>query len=318
MEYESSDAYFKRVFGKKMFRLSLDVGMTCPNRDGTVGTGGCIFCSANGSGDFAAHRESSLSEQLEAAKQRIRGKLPKSGAPYGYLAYFQSFTNTYAPIDRLRRLFSEAISHPEIEGLIIATRPDCLPEETLALLVRLQEQKPVFVELGFQTAKAETVSYINRCYPNSVFAHAVLELHKRNLPVTVHCILGLPYETYEDMLETVTYVCSLPIHGIKLQLLHVLRGTPLASDYPRLLADHAFCCMEQDAYLDIVLRLIQHIPAHIVIHRLTGDGPKAQLIAPLWSGNKKGILNALQKEMKLRNIKQGELSCKPNRSCFTN
>lgn len=318
MGYESSDAYFKRVFGKKMFRLSLDAGMTCPNRDGTLGTGGCIFCSANGSGDFAARKEGSLSEQLETAKQRIHGKLPKNGAPYGYLAYFQSFTNTYAPVDRLQRLFSETISHPEIEGLIIATRPDCLPEETLALLARLREQKPVFVELGFQTAKSETISYINRCYPNSVFAHAVLELNKRNLPVTVHCILGLPYETYEDMLETVTYVCSLPIHGIKLQLLHVLRGTPLASDYPRLLADHAFCCMERDAYLDIVLRLIQHIPAHIVIHRLTGDGPKAQLIAPLWSGNKKGVLNALQKEMKLRNIKQGELSCKPNRSCFTN
>lgn len=318
MGYESSDAYFKRVFGKKMFRLSLDAGMTCPNRDGTVGTGGCIFCSANGSGDFAARKEGSLSEQLEAAKQRIRGKLPKNGAPYGYLAYFQSFTNTYAPVERLQHLFSETISHPEIEGLIIATRPDCLPEETLALLTRLQEQKPVFVELGFQTAKAQTISYINRCYPNSVFAHAVLRLHERNIPVTVHCILGLPYETYEDMLATVTYVCSLPIHGIKLQLLHVLRGTPLASDYPRLLADHAFCCMEQDAYLAIVLRLLKHIPDHIVIHRLTGDGPKAQLIAPLWSGNKKGVLNALQKEMKLQNVKQGELSCKQNHSCSTN
>lgn len=313
--FYSADEYFKETFGKKMFRLSLDGGMTCPNRDGTAGYGGCTFCSALGSGDFAARKADTVSAQIEAAKTQVQKKLPKNGAPYGYLAYFQSFTNTYAPVHYLEQLFTEALDHPEIEGLFIGTRPDCLPEEVLNLLFVLSKKKPVYVELGLQTSKKESVSYINRCYDNSVFETAVRALHERGIPVIVHCILGLPDETLNDMQATIDYVCSLPVHGIKLQLLHILKGTRLAADYERSGNTQTFFCMERSAYFKTIATLLPRIPAHIVIYRLTGDGPKSLLLAPLWSADKKRVQNDLHKLLKEKNIIQGgtTTSCNPMR-----
>lgn len=312
--FYSADEYLKETFSKKMFRLSLDGGMTCPNRDGSAGYGGCTFCSAKGSGDFAEQRSSTVSEQITAAKAQVRNKLPKNGAPFGYLAYFQSYTNTYAPVEYLRMLFTETIRHPEVEGLFIGTRPDCLPEPVLELLTELSKEKPVYVELGLQTTKAESIAYINRCYDNSVFEDAVRRLHARSIPVIVHCILGLPYETLEDMQHTIDYIVSLPVHGIKLQLLHILKGTRLADDYETLCRNHAFACMDRTAYLNTVTALLSRIPSHIVIYRLTGDGPRSLLIAPTWSTDKKRVQNDLRKELKERTIIQGGTTplCNPN------
>ena len=305
--YLGADEYFKKTFGKKMFRLSLDGGMTCPNRDGNISYGGCTFCSASGSGDFAAKRQLTVAAQIEAAKQQVAAKLPKNGAPYGYLAYFQSFTNTYAPVDYLEKLFTETISHPEIEGLFIGTRPDCLPDEVLSLLKKLNGIKPVYIELGLQTANESTSALINRGYPNSVFENAVLRLQNAGIPVIVHCILGLPFENQLDMERTIDYICSLPIHGIKLQLLHILKGTKLAGDYEELCKKQAFACMQRESYLDTVVSLVKRIPPHIVIYRLTGDGPRRLLIAPEWSTDKKKVHNDLHKK-----LKESNLTCNPN------
>lgn len=312
--FYSADEYLKETFGKKMFRLSLEGGKTCPNRDGSAGYGGCIFCSAAGSGDFAQGRNGTISEQIEEAKTQVKNKLPKNGAPFGYVAYFQSFTSTYAPVEYLEQLFTETLRHPEIEAVFIGTRPDCLPAPVLDLLSRLSKEKPVYVELGLQTSKKESVAYINRCYDNTVFENAVKELDARRIPVIVHCILGLPYETLEDMQRTIDYVCALPVHGIKLQLLHILKGTRLATDYNRLDDSNAFACMEREAYLDTVAALIARIPKNIVLYRLTGDGPRNLLIAPLWSTDKKKIQNDLQRLLKEKNIVQGGNlpPCNPN------
>lgn len=312
--FYSADEYLKQTFGKKMFRLSLDAGTTCPNRDGTLGTGGCVFCSASGSGDFAEKCGTTVSGQIEAAKKQVSKKLPKNGAPFGYLAYFQSYTSTYAPVEKLRPLFTEAIMHPEIEALYIGTRPDCLPSEILDLLAELVKIKPVYVELGLQTVKESSIAYINRCYDNTVFENAVHTLHTLGIPVIVHCILGLPYETLSDMERTIDFVCSMPVHGIKLQLLHVLKGTGLALDYEMLLSDHAFCCMDKDAYISTLAKLLPRIPSDVVIYRLTGDGPKSLLIAPAWSTDKKRVYNDIQKELTEKNIIQGGSTppCSPN------
>ena len=312
--FYSANEYFRETFGKKIFRLSLDAGTTCPNRDGTKGTDGCRFCSAKGSGDFAAGQEATVYSQIEVAKAQVKNKLPKNGAPYGYVAYFQSFTGTYAPVSYLEQLFTQALEHPDIEGLFIGTRPDCLPEPVLQLLSALAKIKPVYIELGLQTTKPSSVEYINRCYNNSVFEQAVLSLHARNIPVIVHCILGLPYESLEDMQHTIDYICALPIHGIKLQLLHVLKGTGLASDYETLLQNRAFYCMERASYFHVLETLLPRIPSHIVIYRLTGDGPRNLLLAPAWSTDKKRIQNELKKELQTKNINQGGHfpSCNPN------
>ncbi len=301
----SADEYFKQTFGKKMFRLSLDGGMTCPNRDGKVGIGGCAFCSTSGSGDFAQKCITSIANQIESAKTQVVKKLPKNGAPYGYVAYFQSFTNTYATIDYLRFLFMETIQHPDIEALFIGTRPDCLPESVLSLLSELTTIKPVYIELGLQTTKQESIRYINRCYENSVFETAVINLHKRNIPIIVHCILGLPFETLADMEQTIDYICSFPVHGIKLQLLHILKGTKLEQDYQMLCEQQAFYCINRDTYLETLLTLLERIPSNIVIYRLTGDGPRHLLIAPLWSTDKKRIQNDFRKLLQDRQIQQG-------------
>ena len=301
MHYYSLNDYCRETFGHKLYKLSLDGGMTCPNRDGKIGTGGCIFCSEEGSGEFAEKSCPDISLQIENAKKRVEHK-NKNGK---YIAYFQSFTNTYASADYLEDIFTRAINHPDIEVLSVATRPDCLGEDVLKLLEKLNGIKPVWVELGFQTSNEQSGEYIGRGYDNSVFENAVKNLNAIGIKVVAHIILGLPYETYDDMKNSVKFVCDCGIWGIKLHLLHVLRGARLEKEY----ADGKFRCMEEEEYLDIVCRLLGIIPENIVIHRLTGDGDKRRLIAPLWSGNKREVLNSLNTMLREKNIIQGS-QCK--------
>lgn len=298
--YYSLDYYLKETFGTKVYKLALDGGMTCPNRDGTVGTGGCIFCSAGGSGDFAAKRDISIRAQVDAAKMRVAKKMP-AAADGPYIAYFQSYTNTYAPLPYLESLFTEAISLPEICALSIGTRPDCLPDETVELLARLNQIKPVWVELGLQTIHEKTAEFIRRGYPLSVFEDAYRRLKAAGLTVIVHVILGLPDETKEDMLDTVRYLADLHIDGIKLQLLHVLKGTDLDVIYQ----SGAFRTMELEEYLELVGDCLKLLPQDIVIHRVSGDGPKSILTAPLWSGNKRLVLNSMAKYFRENEVWQG-------------
>lgn len=298
--YYSLDFYLKETFGKKVYKLALDGGMTCPNRDGTLGSGGCIFCSAGGSGDFAAKRDLSIRAQVDAAKTRVAKKMP-AAADGPYIAYFQSYTNTYAPLPYLKGLFTEAISLPEICALSIGTRPDCLPDETIDLLSDLNKEKPVWVELGLQTIHEKTAELIRRGYPLSVFEDTYRRLKSAGLTVIVHVILGLPGETKEDILQTIRYLAELKIDGIKLQLLHVLKGTDLDTLYQ----SGAFSVMELDEYLELVGDCLKLLPQDIVIHRLSGDGAKSLLTAPIWSGNKRLVLNSMAKYLKENRICQG-------------
>lgn len=298
--YHSLDFYLKEAFGKKVYKLALDGGMTCPNRDGTVGTGGCIFCSEGGSGDFAARRGLSVRDQVNRAKERVSGKIDAENGLY--IAYFQSYTNTYAPVSYLERLFSEAISLPEICALSVGTRPDCLPDETIRLLSRLNREKPVWVELGLQTIHEKTAEFIRRGYPLSVFDDSYRRLKEAGLTVVVHVILGLPGETREDMLDTVRYLAGIPVDGIKLQLLHVLKGTDLDVLYRA----GAFSTLELSEYLELIGECLKLLPPETVIHRLSGDGPKSLLTAPLWSGNKRLVLNSIARYLKENGIWQGQ------------
>lgn len=285
MEYYSLNQYLKDTFGEKVYKIALDGGFTCPNRDGRIGTEGCIFCSGSGSGDFAGDRRDSITAQIEKGKERLKGKL--SGGKY--IAYFQAFTNTYAPAERLKKLYREAIRHPEVVALSIATRPDCLPEEVLNLLQELNQMKPVWVELGLQTIHERTAAYIRRGYPLTVYDDAVRNLKELGLTVITHVILGLPGETEEDMKATVRYVGESGSDGIKLQLLHVIRGTDLEKEYQ----EGKFSVLEMDEYVRLVADCIALLPEGMVIHRMTGDGDKKTLVAPLWSMDKKRVLNAL-------------------------
>ncbi len=287
MKYYSLNNYLKDTFGKKVYKVSLNAGFTCPNRDGKIDTRGCIFCSKGGSGDFAESAKLPITEQIEQGKKRLEKKI-KDGK---YIAYFQAFTNTYAPVDVLREKFFEAIEHKDIVALSIATRPDCLSGEVLALLNELNEIKPVFVELGLQTIHEKSAEYIRRGYTLDVYDEAVTNLRKIGINIVVHIILGLPYETKQDMLETVDYVCRSKINGIKLQLLHVIKNTDLEKDYK----NGKFETLDFEQYLDIIKACVDIIPDNIVIHRLTGDGAKKDLIAPLWSADKKKVLNAINK-----------------------
>lgn len=289
MEYLSFNKYLKDKFGQKVYKISLDGGFTCPNRDGKTGTRGCIFCSKGGSGDFAESREMSITEQIENGKKRVEKKI-KSGK---YIAYFQAFTNTYAPVEILRQKYEEAINHPDIVALSIATRPDCLGDDVLRLLDEMNKIKPVFVELGLQTIHKKSAKYIRRGYDLSVYDKAVRDLKKIGVNVVVHVILGLPNESENDMLETVKYVCESGANGIKLQLLHVIDGTDLAKDYEKGL----FKTLEFDEYVNLIVKCVKIIPKDIIIHRLTGDGAKKDLIAPLWSADKKRVLNAINKAL---------------------
>lgn len=287
MEYYSLNKYLRERFGCKVYKISINGGFTCPNRDGTLGKRGCIFCSAGGSGDFAQDPKLSITEQIEKGKELVKNKI-KSGK---YIAYFQAFTNTYAPLPVLRKKFTEALNHPDIVMLSVATRPDCLPGEVIELLKELNSIKPISVELGLQTIHEKSAEYIRRGYKLDCYDRAVRQLKDAGLEVVCHIILGLPGESKSDMLESVDYACKSGIDGIKLQLLHVLRGTDLAKDYEA----GKFKALTFDEYLDIIRDCLKIIPNNIVIHRLTGDGAKKDLIAPLWSADKKRVLNAISK-----------------------
>lgn len=277
--------YCREHFGKKLYKLSLDGGFTCPNRDGTKGTRGCIFCSAAGSGDFA-ERGGDIDEQIENAKKRVAAK-NKDG---GYIAYFQSFTNTYAPVDRLRELFLPVITRPDIDVLSIATRPDCLGDDVTALLTELNAIKPVWVELGLQTTRPQSVEFIRRGYETPVYDDAVRRLKAAGLYVITHMIIGLPGETVGDMKETVRHIVGCGSDGIKLQLLHVLTDTDLYEHW----RNGEFDVIGPDEYLAVLSELLRLLPPGMAVHRLTGDGSKRTLAAPLWSADKKRVLNSIR------------------------
>ncbi len=299
--YYSLDAYCKNTYGHKCYKIALNAGMTCPNRDGTLGQRGCIFCSAGGSGEFAVSGEN-ITSQIISGKQKFGVK--KIGEHY--IVYFQAYTNTYAPIPYLHKIFTEALNEPQICGISIATRPDCLGGDVLALLTELKDMYPnkfIWVELGLQTIHENTAAYIRRGYKLDCFETALNQLRKIQLPVIVHVILGLPGETDEHIYQTVRYLNEKNIFGIKLQLLHVLEGTDLADDYRCGL----FRTYEKDEYLDILVHCLELLSPEIVVHRVTGDGPKDILIAPKWSLNKRDILNSLHKKMKENNTYQGRL-----------
>lgn len=283
--------YCRQQFGQKLYKLSLDGGMTCPNRDGMLDTRGCIFCSAGGSGDFTPNRNKPIEEQINEAKEKVSAKYKGDK----YIAYFQAYTNTYAPIETLRQIFMPVISRDDIAVLSIATRPDCLSDEVLALLDELNQIKPVWVELGLQTIHEKTADYIRRGYRLAIYDKAIKDLNAIGIHTITHIILGLPGETKEDMLASVRHVVLQKSKGIKLQLLHVLKNTDLAKDYQNGL----FKTMEFEEYVDLVAECVKLLPTDMVVHRLTGDGPKSLLVAPIWSADKKRVLNALHKKMNL-------------------
>lgn len=295
--YHSLDYELKKRYGEKIYRLSLNGGMTCPNRDGKISTGGCIFCSAGGSGDFAGKAELSIKKQIQSQKELIQGKRPVKK----YIAYFQAYTNTYASAEYLEHIFMEAISLPEIAILSIATRPDCLGDEILELLARLNHIKPVWVELGLQTIHEDTAEFIRRGYRLACFENAVRQLRSRGLEVIVHTILFLPGENEARMVQTMDYLNRQDIQGIKLQLLHILENTDLAAYY----REHPFPVPTMDEYICLLIHCLERLSPDLVIHRLTGDGPRDLLIAPLWTMRKRTVLNTLYREMEVQNTWQG-------------
>lgn len=284
--------YCRDTFGEKLYKIALNGGMTCPNRDGKLGTGGCIFCSEGGSGDFAADKKLSLDDQIEAAKLKVRDKYKGQR----FIAYFQAYTNTYAPAGYLRKLYMPVIKRDDIAALSIATRPDCLPDEVLDLIRELNIIKPVWVELGLQTANDESAEYIKRGYRTEVYDAAVKALNDIGVHTITHVILGLPNESEDDMIKTVKHVVKAGSKGIKLQLLHVLKGTELEKEY----RSGKFKTLEFEEYLDILKWCAAYIPEDMVVHRLTGDGPKNLLVSPLWSADKKKVWNAVKKTLGLK------------------
>jgi len=320
--YYTVNEYCKHKYHEKLYKIAIDAGFTCPNRDGTLDKRGCIFCSAGGSGDFAVkvfdnadtmqvHATSYHVASVKTVSEQIcEGLSLFNEKQVGnlFIAYFQAYTNTYAPTEQLRTLYTQALSHPDIAGISIATRPDCLPEECLDLLSDLQVQFPdkfIWVELGLQTMHKETAEFIRRGYPLSVFEKAMTDLTKRNIPVIVHVILGLPCETSNMQYDTISYLNKWKPFGIKLQLLHILKGTDLADYYQDSAND--FRALEKQEYLDLLIGCIERMSPNIVIHRVTGDGPKELLIAPTWSLNKRDVLNSLHKQMREQNSFQGKL-----------
>ena len=299
----NSYRYLKEIYGEKVYKLSLDGGFTCPNRDGTLGYGGCIFCSGSGSGDFAQDSKLSITEQIEKGKSLVSKKMSSSALSAAgsgkYIAYFQAFTGTYAPVIRLRQIYMEAIMHPDIVGISIATRPDCLSDEVIKLIDEINKIKPVWVELGLQTIHEETAEYIRRGYKLSVYDEAVNKLKKINIPqIIVHVIIGLPGENEEMLKDTVKYVVKSSANGIKLQLLHVIKGTDLEKEYCNGNVKELSLC----EYVNIVADTLSLLPEDMVVHRMTGDGDKRTLVAPLWSADKKRVLNSLNKAIKEKGI----------------
>lgn len=302
--YYSLNCYLQKRFGEKVYKVALNGGFTCPNRDGTLDTRGCIFCSRGGSGEFAGGGASidttpDISRQFQAGKELLSRK----HAGQKFIAYFQSFTNTYGSIEKLEKLFYEAINLPDVAVLSIATRPDCLSPEIIRLLQQLNQIKPVWIELGLQTIHEGTARFIRRGYRLETFTDALLELQQAGIETIVHTILGLPGESTEDMLETHRFLAHQSIQGIKIQLLHVLKGTDLADIYTA----NPFHIFSLEEYTDTVIQCIELLPPEMVIHRITGDGPKNLLIAPLWSGHKKQVLNTIHHEFKKRCTWQGRL-----------
>ncbi len=319
--YHSLDYYLKNTYGTKMYKLALNAGMTCPNRDGKLGTTGCIFCSQGGSGEFAASKYLSIPEQIEEAKLLINTKVKRSikvgDDSYNvsddgltpedaklnkvkYIAYFQAYTNTYAPINYLRKVFYEAIKSSDVEIISIATRPDCLGPDVLDLIAEINRIKPVWIELGLQTIHEKTAKVIKRGYKLNVFENAVNDLNKIGVNIIVHLILGLPGETEQDMLDTINYIAKQHIHGVKLQLLHILKNTALVNLMP------SMHILTMEEYTDLVIKCIERLPQEIVIHRLTGDGPKGTLLAPLWSKDKLTVMNTINHKMKEQDTWQGK------------
>ena len=282
--YRTLNQHYQEKFGCKVYKLAIDAGFSCPNRDGTLGHGGCIFCSGEGSGEFA-EKGCSVASQLQQAKARVSAKI-KDGK---YIAYFQAFTNTYAPVEHLRKLYEEAIAPEDVVGLAIGTRPDCLSDEVIALLAQINARKPVSVELGLQTIHAESIRYIRRGYGNDVYFDAVRRLKASGIEVVSHIILGLPEETVEMAVQTTKAAVAAGTDGVKFHLLHVLRGTDLAEDY----ASGKFECLTLEEYGHWLKICLEQLPPHITVHRITGDGAKRDLIAPLWSADKKRVLNYL-------------------------
>lgn len=292
--YYTLDTYLKETYGEKIYKISLDPGFTCPNRDGTLSRRGCIFCSEGGSGDFSS---TTIEEGIRKVSDKFTGQ--------HYIAYFQAYTNTYGPVSKLKELYQAALDHPLIIGISIATRPDCLGTEVLQLLEALKLQYPtkfIWIELGLQTIQEQTAIYIRRGYTLACFEEAVKNLHRIQIPIIVHIILGLPGETKTDYIKTMHYLNQLPLQGLKLHLLHIIKNTDLAEDY---LAT-PFPMYSLEEYSLLIIELLEHVRRDMVIHRITGDGPKNLLIAPLWSSNKKKVLNHIHKEMKEKQFFQGK------------
>ena len=303
--YYSLDAFCKNTYGEKLYKIALNAGLTCPNRDGTLDTGGCIFCHAGGSGDFAVDMAAvpTIPAQLAAGRKLFREK--KTGNHF--IAYFQAYTNTYGPVPYLRTIYEDALTEESVRGISIATRPDCLEEEILTLLVDIKRKFPdkfVWIELGLQTIHERTARFIRRGYDLPCFDNAVRMLHAASIPVIVHLIIGLPGESEQDVLATIDYLNHTGIWGVKLQLLHVLKGTGLET----LFQNGTLSVLSKEAYLDILLHCLEHLSPETVVHRLTGDGAKELLLAPLWSLRKKEVLNSLHHEMKIRRTFQGRLN----------
>ncbi|MBE6062508.1 MAG: TIGR01212 family radical SAM protein [Clostridium butyricum] len=297
-KYHTLNYFLREKFGEKVFKISLDGGFSCPNRDGKVGTGGCIFCSARGSGDFAGDRHLSISKQFDNVKAMMAHKW-KSGK---YIAYFQAYTNTYAPIDELRRKYNEAIEKEGVVALAIATRPDCLSEEVLDLLEEMSKKLYVWVELGLQTSNDETAKRINRGYIRETFDEAMLNLKRRNIDTVVHAIFGLPGETKEDMLNTIEYIAHSGATGIKIHLLHLMKNTALVKEY----VNGNLEFLSQEDYIDLITKSVSMLPEEMIVHRLTGDAPRNELIGPMWSLKKWEVLNAIDKAFEDNNLWQGK------------
>lgn len=295
--YNSLDNYFKNTFGEKIYKVSLDGGFTCPNRDGTLSTKGCIFCSESGSGDFAGSRRLSINEQIEEQLKLIENKFPSGKV----IAYFQNFTNTYADVEYLRKIYDEALSHPRVIGLAIATRPDCLGENIIELLSEINNKYFLWVELGLQTINEEVAKIINRQYSLKTYEEAAEKLKSRNIKFVTHIIIGLPGEKENDSLDTALFSEKCGTWGIKIHLLHIIKNTKLETLYKK----NELKIQKKDEYVKKVVKILQNISYNIVIHRLTGDGNRDTLIAPLWSLNKRDVLNSIEKEMKMENIYQG-------------
>ena len=324
MHFYSVSEFYKKIFGCKAYKIAIDAGCTCPTRDGTKGTGGCTFCSASGSGDFASSRKLSITEQIEDAKRLVGSKCPggdgtQSGVSLDsgesrvsrggfascgtYIAYFQNFTNTYGDPDTLESKYLEACSAPNVSGIAIATRPDCLSDDILRRIADITEKKFVQLELGFQTADEKSAEAFRRGFTNDVYVDAVrrIKAASSRIHVVTHVILGLPGETLETMLSTTRFCARAGTDGIKLSLLHVLRGTDMARDYERGL----FRCMEKEQYFSVVSAVLESLPPEMVIHRLTGDGAKRLLIAPMWTADKKRVWNDMMRWFADHDVQQG-------------